>query len=191
EEAIGVMRELWEGSLVEHRGTHYTIDRARLYTVPDEPPPIAVAASAENAAELAGRLGDALVSTAPDADVVKAFERAGGNGKRKYGQFHVCVADSREQAVETAYRCWRNGALGGELTQELSLPRYFRQASSTLTREQVAEQVICGSDPGAHREKIAEFADAGFDHVYVHQVGSDQDAFVRLYEREILPVAAR
>jgi len=191
EEAIGVMRELWEGSLVEHRGTHYTIDRARLYTVPDEPPPIAVAASAENAAELAGRLGDALVSTAPDADVVKAFERAGGNGKRKYGQFHVCVADSREQAVETAYRCWRNGALGGELTQELSLPRYFRQATSTLTREQVAEQVICGSDPGPHREKIAEFADAGFDHVYVHQVGSDQDAFVRLYEREILPVAAR
>jgi alkanesulfonate monooxygenase SsuD/methylene tetrahydromethanopterin reductase-like flavin-dependent oxidoreductase (luciferase family) len=122
---------------------------------------------------------------------VKAFERAGGNGRRKYGQFHVCVAASREQAVETAYRCWRNGALGGELTQELSLPRYFRQATSTLTREQVAEQVICGNDPGPHREKIAEFADAGFDHVYVHQVGSDQDAFVRLYEREILPVAAR
>jgi alkanesulfonate monooxygenase SsuD/methylene tetrahydromethanopterin reductase-like flavin-dependent oxidoreductase (luciferase family) len=81
------------------------------------------AAAAENAAELAGRVGDALVSTAPDADVGRAVEQAGGKGKPKYGQFHVCVADSREQAVETAYRCWRNGALPGELGQELPLPR--------------------------------------------------------------------
>ena len=191
EEAVGVIRELWQGGLVTHRGKHYTVDRARLYTVPDEPPPLAIAAAAENAAELAGRLGDALISTAPDADVVKAFERAGGKGKPKYGQIHVCVADSREQAVETAYRCWRFSALGGDLNQELPLPRHFRQASEVLTREQVAAQVICGSDPGSHREKIEEFADAGFDHVYVHQVGSDQQALMRLYEREVLPVAVR
>ena len=191
EEAVGVIRELWQGGLVTHRGKHYTVDRARLYTVPDEPPPLAIAATAENAAELAGRLGDALISTAPDADVVKAFERAGGKGKPKYGQIHVCVGDSREQAVETAYRCWRFSALGGDLNQELPLPRHFRQASEVLTREQVAAQVICGSDPGSHREKIEEFADAGFDHVYVHQVGSDQQALMRLYERELLPVAVR
>jgi G6PDH family F420-dependent oxidoreductase len=189
EEAVDVMRELWQGGLVTHRGKHYTVDRARLYTVPDEPPPLAIAAAAENAAELAGRVGDALVSTAPDADIVKTFDKAGGKGKPKYGQFHVCVADSREQAVETAYRCWPNGALEGELSQELPLPRYFRQATAPLTREQVAAQVICGSDPGPHREKIEEFADAGFDHVYVHQVGSDQQAFMRLYEREVLSVA--
>ena len=191
EEAVGIIRELWEGGLVTHRGKHYTVDRARLYTVPVEAPPIAIAAAAENAAELAGRLGDALVSTAPDADVVKTFERAGGKGKPKYGQFHVCVASSREQAVETAYGCWRNGALAGELGQELPLPRYFRQATSAFTREQVAEQVVCGNDPGPHREKIEEFADAGFDRVYVHQVGSDQEAFMRLYEREVLPAAVR
>ena len=190
EEAVGVIRELWQGGLVSHRGKHYTVDRARLYTVPDEPPPVAFAAAAEHAAELAGRLGDALIATAPDPELVKAFDRAGGRGKPKYGQFHVCVAASREQAVETAYRCWPNGALGGELGQELPLPRYFRQATEPLTREQVAAQVVCGNDPGAHREKIAEFEDAGFDHVYVHQVGSDQEAFVRLYEREVLPVAA-
>jgi coenzyme F420-dependent glucose-6-phosphate dehydrogenase len=191
EEAVDVIRELWEGGLVTHRGKHYTVDRARLYTVPDEPPPIAIAAAAENAAELAGRVGDALVSTAPDADVVKAFEQAGGKGKPKYGQFHVCVADSREQAVETAYRCWRNGALPGELGQELPLPRTYRQATSALSKDQVAEAVLCGSDPGPHREKIEEFADAGFDRVYVHQVGSDQEAFMRLYEREVLSVAVR
>jgi len=191
EEAIGVIRELWQGDLVSHRGKHYAVDRARLYTVPDEPPPLAVAAAAENAAELAGRLGDALISTAPDEDVVKAFEKAGGKGKPKYGQFHVCVASSREQAVETAYRCWRFSGLGGDLNQELPLPRHFRQASEVLTREQVAAQVVCGSDPGLQREKIAEFDDAGFDHVYVHQVGRDQEAFMRLYEQEVLSVAVR
>jgi coenzyme F420-dependent glucose-6-phosphate dehydrogenase len=189
EEAIGIIRELWQGRLVVHRGRHYTVDRARLYTVPDEAPPIAIAAAAENAAELAGRHGDALISTAPDPEVVDTFERAGGKGKPKYGQFHVCVADSREQAVETAYRCWPNAALPGELGQELPLPRHFRQATSVLSREQVAEYVICGNDPGPHREKIAQFADAGFDRVYVHQVGSDQEAFMRLYEREVLSVA--
>jgi hypothetical protein len=103
----------------------------------------------------------------------------------------VCVASSREQAVETAYRCWRFTGVGGDLNQELPLPRHFRQASEKVTREQVAEQVICGSDAGQHREKIAEFADAGFDHVYVHQVGSDQESFMRLYEREVLSVSVR
>jgi len=156
------------------------------------PQELAIAAAAENVAELAGRIGGALISTAPDPDVVvKAFDKAGGKGKPKYGQVHVCVADSREQAVETAYRCWPNGALEGELGQELPLPRSFRHATATLTREQVAGNVICGSDPGPHREMIEEFADAGFDHVYVHQVGSDQDAFLRLYEREVLSVAVR
>jgi hypothetical protein len=93
----------------------------------------------------------AFVSTASYADVVKAFEKARGKGKPEYGQFHP------------------NGALSGELGQELPLPRYFRQATSALTREQVAEQDICGGDPGPHREKIEEFGAAGFDHVYVHQ----------------------
>jgi G6PDH family F420-dependent oxidoreductase len=189
EEAVEVIRKLWDGELVEHHGRHYTVDRARLYSVPDEPPAIAVAAAADDAAELAGRIGDALVSTAPNEDLVKTFEQAGGKGKPKYGQFHVCVAESREEAIETAFRCWRNIALEGELTQELSLPRYFKQATASLTREDVAEQVVCGNDPGEHRAKIDEFADAGFTHVYVHQVGSDQEGFLRFYEREILPAA--
>jgi G6PDH family F420-dependent oxidoreductase len=187
EEAIDVIRELWEGGLVEHHGKHYTVDRARLYSIPDEPPPIAVAAAAEGAAELAGRLGDALVSTSPNADIVKAFEGAGGKGKPKYGQLTVCVDESRERAIETAFRCWRNAGLEGELGQELSLPRYFDQASASLTREDVAGAVLCGASAGEHREKIEEFADAGFTHVYVHQVGSNQEGLMRFYEESVLP----
>ncbi len=189
EEAIGLIRELWEGELVTHEGRHFRVDRARLYSLPDEPPPIAVAAAAPNAAELAGRLGDALVSVAPNEEIVQQFERAGGEGKPRYGQLHVCWAETEEEAIRTAREWWPNSALPGELGQELPLPRHFRQATSAVTDEQVAATTICGPDPERHRKAIEEFADAGFDHVYVHQVGPDQDGFMQFYAREILPVA--
>jgi coenzyme F420-dependent glucose-6-phosphate dehydrogenase len=191
EEAVAVMRQLWEGGLVSHRGRHYTVDRARLYSVPDEPPPVAIAAAGPESAMLAGRIGDAFISTAPDRDLVEEFEQAGGSGKPRYGQLTVCWAESEREAIDTAHEWWPNAALGGDLGQELPLPRHFRQATETLTREQVAEAVVCGPDPDRHRDAIREFEAAGFDHVYVHQVGPDQDGFIRFYEREILGAVVR
>jgi G6PDH family F420-dependent oxidoreductase len=187
EEAVALMRELWQGGLVTHRGDHYTVDRARLYTVPEEPPPVAVAAAGPEAAELAGRIGDALVSTAPDEELVQAFRDAGGDGKPCYGQLTVCYAEDRDEAVQTAFEQWPNAGLGGELGQELAMPSHYRAAAEVLTPEQVAEKVVCGPDPEEHREAIAEFERAGFSRVYVHQVGRDQEPFFQLYERELLP----
>ena len=186
EEAIAVMRELWRGDLVTHRGPHYTVDRARLYTVPEEPPPIAVAAGGPDAAELAGRIGDAFVSTAPDEDLIRAFRSAGGEGKPSYGQLTVCYGEDRDEAVKTAFKQWPNAGLGGELGQELAMPSHYEAACEVLTPDQVAEKVVCGPDPDEHRKAIAEFEDAGFSRVYVHQVGRDQDPFFDFYAREIL-----
>ena len=186
EEAVEIIRKLWRGGLVSHRGRHYTVDRARLYSVPDEPPPIAVAASGENAAELAGRIGDGLIATAPQAELVETFDGAGGSGKPRYGQLTVCYAETEDDAVRTATEWWPNAALRGDLAQELPLPRHFKQATATLTEEQVADAVICGPDPARHRAAIEEFEQAGFDHVFVHQVGPDQDGFLRFYAEEIL-----
>src|SRR5207247_1372045 len=134
-----VMRELWEGGLVTHRGRFFTVDRARLYSLPEEAPEIAIAAAGERAAALAGRIGDALVSTSPDADVVSAFERAGGTGKPRYGQLTVCYAASEEEAIATAHEWWPNAAITGELGQELPLPRHFEQAAQMLEPKDVAE----------------------------------------------------
>jgi G6PDH family F420-dependent oxidoreductase len=186
EEAIAVMRELWRGDLVTHRGPHYTVDRARLYTVPEEPPPIAVAAGGPDAAELAGRIGDAFVSTAPDEDLIRAFRSAGGEGKPSYGQLTVCYGEDRDEAVKTAFKQWPNAGLGGELGQELAMPSHYEAACEVLTPDQVAEKVVCGPDPDEHRKAIAEFEDAGFSRVYVHQVGRDQEPFFDFYAREIL-----
>jgi coenzyme F420-dependent glucose-6-phosphate dehydrogenase len=186
EEAVGLIRELFTGDLVTHDGNYYSLHTARLYTVPDEPPPIMVAASGPKAAEVAGRIGDGLVSVAPNADVVKQFQQSGGHGPR-FGQIHVCWGPDEKKAVETAHRQWVNGAIPGELGQELPLPAHFEQAGELVRPEDVAELVVCGPDPERHRAEIEKYIDAGFDHIYIHQVGSDQEGFFRFYADEILP----
>ena len=187
EEAVGVIRLLWEGGYQTHRGKYYTVENARLYTLPDEPPEIYVAASQPLAAELAGRIGDALVTVAPDEEIAERFESSGGAGKPKLGQAHVCWAKTEKEARQTAYEIWPNGGLQGALSQELPLPEHFEQAAKMVTEDDVAESVVCGPDPERHKEQIREFEAAGYDHVYVHQVGPDQQGFLNFYAREILP----
>ena len=189
EEAVGVMRALWTGEVTSLHGTHYRVDRARVYTLPEEPIEIVVAAGEPGAAELAGRIGDGLVSTAPERSLVDAYERAGGDGPR-YGQLTVCWAEREEDAKRTAFEIWPNAALKGPLSQELALPGHFEEASAMVTESEVAETIVCGPDPARHLEGIQAFVDAGFDHVYVHQVGPDQEGFLEFYEREIFEAAS-
>ncbi len=189
EEAVGVMRELWGGGLVEHRGAHYTVENARLYTLPDEPPPVLVAAAGPAAAELAGRIGDGFVGTSPDGELLERFERAGSGGepRPRYGQVTVCWAQSEREARRTALEWWPNAAIPGELGQVLPQPAHFEQAAQLVTEERIAETVACGPDPQRHVELVRAYAEAGYDHVFVHQVGPDQAGALRFYAREVLP----
>ena len=187
EEAVEIIRELWTGELVSHRGRHYEVANARLYTTPDMPPEVIVAAGGEAAAELAGRIGDGLVVTSPDEDTISRFSESGGEGKPRIGQCHVCWAESEEEGKRTALEWFPNIALGGELTQELPQPAHFEQAAELLSEDDIAGIAACGPDPERHVEMIQRFADAGCDRVYVHQIGPDQDGFFDFYEREVLP----
>lgn len=187
EEAIEVMRLLWQGGKQTHRGKYYTVENARIYTLPDQPPEIFVAASGPKTAEAAGRIGDGLIAVAPEAKLVKKFDEAGGKGKPHYGQFTVCWAQDEAEARRTAFEWWPNAAIKGELSQELAMPAFFEQAAEMVNEDDVAEAVVCGPDPEPHIKKIKEFADAGFEHVYVHQVGPDQLGFIDFYKNEVLP----
>ena len=186
EEAIGIMRLLWQRGEQTHRGKYYTVDHCRIYNVPDDSIDIAIAAGQPVAARLAGRLGDALISTAPDENVVKRFEEAGGNGKPRYGMLHVCYGEDEEDAKQLAAELWPNLALKGELGRELARPKDFEDAAAMVEPDDVAETVPCGPDADRHREAIREYEDAGFDHVFIHQIGPDQEGFFTFYESEIL-----
>jgi coenzyme F420-dependent glucose-6-phosphate dehydrogenase len=187
EEAVEVIRLLWKGGFQSHKGRHFSVENARVYTLPEEPPPIMVAASGQRAADLAGRIGDGLISTSPDPELRKSFEDAGGAGKTTYGQLHVCWSETEAEARKTAHEWWPNTSIKGELGQELPLPRHFEQAAEMLTEDDIAQKIVCGPDPERHLEQVHQFVEAGYDHVYVHQVGPDQEGFFHFYERELLP----
>jgi len=160
---------------------------ARVYNLPDAPMPIYIAAAGEEAARLAGRAGDGLICTSPSAETVKAFESSGGTGKPKFAQVTVCWAESDEMAMRTAHEFWPVAALEGQFKNELARPLYLEQAAKAVRPEDVAKQITCGPDPQKHMQAIEKYIRAGFDHVYVHQVGPDQTGFMRFYAREILP----
>ena len=187
EEAVEVIRLLWKGGNQNYKGDHYTVENARIYTLPDPLPEIYIAASGESAAELAGRKGDGMISTAPKEGLVETFRKAGGGDKPTFGQVHVCWATDEKAARRTAHKIWPNAAIGGELGQELPVPRHFEQAAEMVTEDEVAERVTCGPDPEAHLDAIRKYLDAGYEYVYVHQVGHEQDGFFDFYQREVLP----
>jgi coenzyme F420-dependent glucose-6-phosphate dehydrogenase len=187
EEAVEVMRLLWKGDLESHRGEHYVVDTARLYTRPDTPPPIIVAVGGTKSATLAGRIGDGMIGTSPEPESMRAFEDAGGRGKPRYGELTVCWAASDAEARRTAHKVWPIAALAGALHWELPLPAHFEAASELVDEAMVAEEIVCGPDPDKHLERIREYVTAGYDHVCIHQVGPDQAGFMRFYEREIFP----
>ncbi|HSK98723.1 MAG TPA: TIGR03557 family F420-dependent LLM class oxidoreductase, partial [Rubrobacteraceae bacterium] len=187
EEAIEVMRLLWEGGVKDHYGKHYTVENAQLYTLPEEPPPILVSGFGPKSIELAGRIGDGYCGVEPDPDVVGLFRSSGGGDKPAHAGTKVCFMEVEAEARKIAHRLWANEQLPGELAQELPTPQHFEQATSLVNEEMVAEAVVCGPDPERHIENIRQAAEAGYDEVYVQQIGPEQEAFFRFYEKEVLP----
>lgn len=183
-EAIDVIRQLWEGGYQSFDGDYFTVENARLYTLPDEPPGIVVAAGGPSAATLAGEAGDGIWAATPKSGLLDTYRQAGGSGPR-YGQVKVCWAADEDQARKTAYEWWPNGGIGGELSQELPLPRHFEQASKLVSPEDLDEKIVLGPDPDRYVEAVKAFADAGFDHVYIHQIGPDQEGFFDFFQREL------
>lgn len=186
EEAVEVMRMLWSGGLHSHHGEHYAVDRAQLYSLPDEPPPVIVSGFGPKSVEVAARIGDGYACTMPDADLLRAYRDHGGTGPAQAGM-KVCFGADEAACVRRAHAIWPNEALPGEIAQVLPTVAHYEQVSSLVTEEMIADAVPCGPDPEKHAAAIQEFFDAGFDEVYVQQIGDDQDAFIEFYANEILP----
>ncbi|WP_432153723.1 LLM class F420-dependent oxidoreductase [Streptomyces tricolor] len=187
EEAIQVMRRLFTGEEVNHHGTHYTVENARLYTVPDEPVPIDISGFGPKATALAARVGDGYITMTPEEEMVTRFREGGGGAKPVSGGTKVCYGTDREEGVRTVHRLWPNELLPGEMGQVLPSPRHFEQLHELVTEDMVREQSVCGDDVDEHVSALKAFADAGFDRVYVNQIGPDQRGFFDFYRTKVLP----
>ncbi|BFU45134.1 TIGR03557 family F420-dependent LLM class oxidoreductase [Krasilnikovia sp. MM14-A1004] len=186
EEAVDVMRQLWRGDFVTHHGRHYTVDQARIYTLPATPPQVYVSAFGPKAIEVAARIGDGYISTSPNADLVQRFKQLAGAGKPAQGAFKGCYAETEDEGVEIAHRLWGTSGVPGELAQVLPSPRHFEQAATLVTPEMTRSALPCGPDPAKHAEQLKTYEDAGFDEVYVANIGPHYAELIDLYRREFL-----
>jgi coenzyme F420-dependent glucose-6-phosphate dehydrogenase len=191
-ESVEVIRRLWTGEITSHEGEFYTVENARIYTLPEQPVPIHVAASGPRAAKLAGEIGDGFIGTAPEKELLAAFDRGKRGARRpRYGQLTVCWGRDEAKARRTAHRMWPTAAIPGEAGQELPNPKHFEQLAEIVTEDMIAERIVCGPDIDRHVARIQEYVDAGYDHVYVHQVGPDQAGFIDAYAKDVLPRFAK
>ena len=133
---------------------------------------------------MAARIGDGLWSTAPDADLLAGYADAGGTGPR-YGQMSVCYGPDEQACRRTVAEVWPNAGFAGELAQELPTPAHFAQVAEALTEDQAVGSTPCGPDLDAIASSVQEYLDAGYDHLYVHQIGPDQEAFLQVWEQEL------
>ena len=185
EEAVAIMRELFQGDTVEHRGTYYEVENARLFDPPRDALPLVISGFGPEATALAGRIGDGYWGNAPKRELLEQFERAGGSGPR-YAQLNLCWATSEEDARRTVHETWPNSAVPGQLSQDLPTWTHFEQATQIVTEDDATKSVPCGPDVAAEVAKtVREYVDAGYDHLYFHQIGPDQEGFFRFWEAEL------
>ncbi|TYL49871.1 TIGR03557 family F420-dependent LLM class oxidoreductase [Nocardioides sp. BGMRC 2183] len=186
EEAVGLIRELWRGEVVSHRGRHYEVEHARIYNVPSTPPEIFVSAFGPKALDLASRIGDGYIGTSPDAHLVAEFKQRSGGRPAQAGA-KVAFAPTQEEGWEHAHRLWPNAGLPGELAQVLPTPEHFEQATELVTLESTREAVVAGNDPDHHLEQIRSYAEAGYDELYLANMGPYFLDMIDFYGREVLP----
>jgi G6PDH family F420-dependent oxidoreductase len=188
EEAVEIISALLDGGVVNFRGTHFQVETARLWDLPDERVPIGIAVSGERSCSLAGRKADLMIATEPKPELGDMFDAAGGQGKPRVGQIAVSYGTDREECVRIAHEQFRWFGLGWKVNADLPNPVSFNDATQFVTPEQVGEQLPCGPDVEEHVEKIRPFLDAGFTEVALVQIGGDRQAeFFGWAEQELLP----
>jgi G6PDH family F420-dependent oxidoreductase len=186
EEAIALIRELWTGEVVTTEGKHYKVDHARIYNVPETPPEIYVSGFGPKATDVAARIGDGYISTAPDDTLVSRFKEASG-GKPAHAGAKVAYAPTREEGWGHAHRLWPNAGLPGEMAQILPTPEHFEQACELVTEDMTQESVVAGNNAADHLDQINQYAEAGYDDLYIANMGPHYRDMIAFYGESILP----
>ena len=188
-ECVDVMRALFAGEEVTHHG-HVTVDRARLWTRPAEPPPLIGAAVSEETAHWAGSWADGLATVNAPVEqlrrMIEAFRSGGGDG-RLVLQVHLSWAPSDEEALEIAHDQWRTNVFDPPVCWDVETVDEFDERAEDVTPDDVRAKVLVSSDLERHAEWLREFAALGFDELALHHVGQDLDPFIDAFGEHVLP----
>jgi len=189
-EVVEVIRGLLDGEEVTHHGL-VTVDRARVWSLPRIPPLLLGAAISEETATRVGEWADGLITVNQPPDrlrrVVSGFRRGGGMGKPIYLQVHLSWAEDEEEARRIAHEQWRTNVFGSDLATDLPLPEHFDAAAEFVTPSDVEGSVLISSDLSRHTTWLSELADLGFDRLYLHHVGQDQQRFIDAFGAKVIP----
>jgi G6PDH family F420-dependent oxidoreductase len=186
-EAIPLVRRLCNGQTVNTRGAHFAIERLALATVPAAAPPIYVASSGLRSARLAGELGDGLIGVTADAHIVETFRGTGGHGKPCLAQLHVSLASTLDEARRNAWEWWPNASVPPSVLSELATPAEFEAVADAGGPERLDGSVVMAVGAEVVVAAIDRLVAAGYDTVYLHQVGPDQRRLRDLAVAELLP----
>jgi G6PDH family F420-dependent oxidoreductase len=187
-EAIRIIRDLFDGDgYTNFRGEHFDVESAKLWDLPETRVPIGVAVSGQQSCEIAGELADVMIAVEPQAELGEWFDAAGGAGKPRIGQMPICFDTDKAAAVTRAHTLFRWFGLGWKVNAELPGPSAFDAASQFVREEDVESSLPCGDDVDAVLEAAQEYADAGFTHLALVQIGGDeQTAFIEWSEKTLL-----
>jgi probable non-F420 flavinoid oxidoreductase len=188
-ESVDVIRRLLRGEEVTTDGL-VRVDRARIWSLPDVPPPLLIAAVSTETARDGAEWADGLITVDQPRDalrsVIGAYRDAGGHGPTAV-QVHLSWAPTDEEARAIAHEQWRSGLVPAPLAWELDTPQAFDERTADASPDDVAETVQISADPANHLAKLAELADLGFDRIFLHHVGTEQDAFIDVFGEHVLP----
>jgi len=189
-ECVDVIRALLAGEVVDHDGL-VTVDRARLWTLPAEPPKLIGAAVSEATAGWVAEWADGLVTINQPREtlerVVAAFREGGGEGKPVFLQVHLSWAPDESQALEIAYDQWRTNLFSPPIPWDLHTIEAFDEAARFVRPEDVRGGVLVSADAGQHVQWLRELAELGFDAIYLHHVGQELEPFIDAFGERVLP----
>ena len=189
-EAVEIMRALWAGETVNHRGL-VTVEEAKLYTRPPAPPLIIGAAITAETARWFGGWADGLITATQPSDklaaVVEAFREGGGEGKPIYLQVKLSYAATDEEARHGAHHQWAMNILPSPVLADLRMPREFDAVANHIQPHDLDGQVRISSDLERHIEWLHQDLELGFDRLYLHNVNRDQDQFIQTFGERVLP----
>jgi len=189
QEAVEIIRSLWTGETLNHRGDFYEVENAKLFDPPTDAPPIIVSGFGPKAIELAARIGDGYWGHSPERETIDQYRDSGGSGPR-YSQLNVCWADDAAVARKTVHEIWPNAGITGQLSQDLPTWTHFEEAAAMVSEAEATKSVSCGPDIEPILESVRSYLDAGYDHLYFHQIGPDQDGFFRFWSDTLQPALA-